>query len=156
MPFWAILVILSHSGPFQWCFGPFWGPRGYLNGPRVVQHDIYSCNIPMGSVLRSFWAYICIYIYIYIVLVFASVPKIQITSSLMNYHSTTVHLSNHKYIFSESCWHTLSRDPNWQIHTKRQGKRHKKFQEECVNVRAFLYISCFKWRKRNQKVGLKG
>ena len=38
--FWAILVILSHSRPFWCCFGSFWGPRGYLNGPRVVQHDI--------------------------------------------------------------------------------------------------------------------
>ena len=38
--FWAILVILSHSWPFWSCFGPFWGPCGYLNGPRVVQHDI--------------------------------------------------------------------------------------------------------------------
>ena len=38
--FWAILVILSHSRPFWCCFGPFWGPRGHLNGPRVVQHDI--------------------------------------------------------------------------------------------------------------------
>ena len=38
--FWAILVILSHSRPFWCCFGSFWGPRGYLNGPRVLQHDI--------------------------------------------------------------------------------------------------------------------
>ena len=50
-------MILSLSRPFWCCFGPFWGPRGYLNGPRVVQHDIYSCNIPMGSVLRSFGAF---------------------------------------------------------------------------------------------------
>ena len=57
VPFWAILVILSHSGPFWYCFGPFWGPRGYRNGPRVVQYDIYSCNIPMGSVLRSVGAF---------------------------------------------------------------------------------------------------
>ena len=38
-------------------FWPFWGPRGYRNGPRVVQHDIHSCNIPMGSVLGSFGAF---------------------------------------------------------------------------------------------------
>ena len=57
MTFWAILVILSHSRPFWCCFGSFWGPRGYLNGPRVVQHDIYSCNIPMGSVLGPFGAF---------------------------------------------------------------------------------------------------
>ena len=44
-------MILSHSRPFLCCFGPFWGPRGYPNGPRVVQHDIKSCNIPMGSTL---------------------------------------------------------------------------------------------------------
>ena len=44
---WAILVL----------FWPFWGPREYRNGPRVVQHDIHSCNIPMGSVLGSFGAF---------------------------------------------------------------------------------------------------
>ena len=43
-------MILSH-------FGAVLGPRGYLNGPRVVQHGIYSCNIPMGSVLGSFGAF---------------------------------------------------------------------------------------------------
>ena len=57
MPFWAILVVLSHSSSFRCCFGPFWGPRGYPNGPRVVQHDIKSCNIPMWSVLGSFRAF---------------------------------------------------------------------------------------------------
>ena len=49
--------ILGHKGPFWCCFGSFWGPCGYLNGPRVVQHDIYSCNISMGSVLRSFGSF---------------------------------------------------------------------------------------------------
>ena len=56
-------AVLSHSGDFE----PFWailvlfwailGPRGYPNGPRVVQYNIYSCNIPMGSVLRSVGAF---------------------------------------------------------------------------------------------------
>ena len=50
-------AILSHSGPFWYCYGPFWGPRRYPNGPRVVQYNIYSCNIPMGSVLRSVGAF---------------------------------------------------------------------------------------------------
>ena len=43
--------------PFRCCFGPFWDPCGYPNGPRVVQHDIKSCNIPMWSVLGSFGAF---------------------------------------------------------------------------------------------------
>ena len=31
--------------------GLFWGPSGYPNGPRVGQHDIKSCIIPLGTVL---------------------------------------------------------------------------------------------------------
>ena len=30
--------------------GLFWGPRGYLYGPRVGQHDILSYIIPLGTV----------------------------------------------------------------------------------------------------------
>ena len=44
-----------------WHIGPPWGlfrvphcPSGPLKGPRVVQHDTISCNIPIGSVLGPF------------------------------------------------------------------------------------------------------
>ena len=47
-------MIISHIGP-PW--GLFRGPHcpsGPLKGPRVVQHDTISCNIPIGSVLGPF------------------------------------------------------------------------------------------------------
>ena len=42
---------------FVFVFVNFFGHVMSCHGPRVVQHDIQSCNIPMGSVLRSFGAF---------------------------------------------------------------------------------------------------
>ena len=61
-------AILGHEGQFWWYFGPFWVIKGYFGGilghfgapvglwkgPRLVQHDIISCNIPVRSILRPF------------------------------------------------------------------------------------------------------
>ena len=47
-PFWVI------KGHFGAVLGYFGAPMGPLKGPRVVQHDIISCNISMGSVSGPF------------------------------------------------------------------------------------------------------
>ena len=54
-------VILGHKGQF-WAIkgavlGHFGAPVGLWKGSRVVQHDIISCNVPMGSVLGPFGSY---------------------------------------------------------------------------------------------------
>ena len=48
---WPFLVMKGHYGA---ALGHFGAPMGLCKGPRVVQHDKISCNIPMGSVLGPF------------------------------------------------------------------------------------------------------
>ena len=43
--------ILGHLGA---ALGHFGAPMGLCKGPKVVQHDKISCNIPMASVLGPF------------------------------------------------------------------------------------------------------
>ena len=47
-PFWAM------KGNFGGILGHFGAPVGLWKGPRLVQHDIISCNIPVRSILRPF------------------------------------------------------------------------------------------------------
>ena len=47
-------AILGHKGPLGAVLSHFGAPLGLWKGPRVVQHDIISCIIPMRSVLGPF------------------------------------------------------------------------------------------------------
>ena len=49
--YYMTICQLDHHGAFS---ETLWGHMGLWKGPRVVQHDIISCNIPMRSVLRLF------------------------------------------------------------------------------------------------------
>ena len=64
--YYMTICQLDHHGAFS---ETLWGHVGLWKGPRVVQHDIISCNIPMRSVLRPFvvmqgyfgsWTTLCI------------------------------------------------------------------------------------------------
>ena len=55
MKFLYCKAILCHEWQFLVIKGHY--VKDLCKGPRVVQHDIYSCNIPMGSVLRSVGAF---------------------------------------------------------------------------------------------------
>ena len=48
---WPFLVMKGHYGAV---LGHFGAPMGLCKGPKVVQHDKISCNIPMASVLGPF------------------------------------------------------------------------------------------------------
>ena len=49
--YYMTICQLDHHGAFS---ETLWGHVGLWKGPRVVQYDIISCNIPMRSVLRPF------------------------------------------------------------------------------------------------------
>ena len=56
-PKWPINISQGHNTWLYDIFDPveaFMTPMGLWKGPRVVQHDTISCNIPMGSVLGPF------------------------------------------------------------------------------------------------------
>ena len=48
---WPFLVMKGHYGAV---LGHFGAPISICKGPRVVQHDKISCNIPMAGVLGPF------------------------------------------------------------------------------------------------------